>query len=262
MKPSIYQRIGEIITALNISKNAFAARLEVAGSVIYNIINERNKPSFDLLEKIISLFDVNPDYLLTGNGEMFSSNNGTGMQGNFAGSMQGKNENFNTSNYVSKFQSDIIELNKTFIVKYFRELYGRDFLKYQREYLQVKFYESFDFYRLNSSYDDEIVRLRVVYNGCKQISEAFHLLGVKEAIIEKLALGRSFDEYLLRIENVLNEHINDQVDDKLEIILSIIHIKETKEALINSLANLISHLNTTIEGLINAKSLNDKSISK
>ena len=71
---SINERISNIIEALDISANAFAQELGVAGSVIYNILKGRNKPSFDILDKIVSAFSVSPSYLLTGKGGVFSSN--------------------------------------------------------------------------------------------------------------------------------------------------------------------------------------------
>lgn len=71
MEGSINERIKIIVEALNITANAFANELGVAGSVIYNIIKGRNKPSFDILDKMVSSFNVNPNFLLTGKGEVF-----------------------------------------------------------------------------------------------------------------------------------------------------------------------------------------------
>lgn len=83
METTVNQRISGIISELKITKNSFAEKLGVAGSVIYNIINNRNKPGFDLLEKIVSSFDVNPEYLLIGKGDIFSSKSGAEMNTNF-----------------------------------------------------------------------------------------------------------------------------------------------------------------------------------
>lgn len=74
MENTVNERIESVVKALNITANAFAQELNVAGSVIYNIIKGRNKPSFDILDKIVSSFNVNPTYLLTGSGSIFSSN--------------------------------------------------------------------------------------------------------------------------------------------------------------------------------------------
>lgn len=71
---SVNERIKLIVESLNITANAFAQELNVAGSVVYNIIKGRNKPSFDILDKIVSSFNVSPNFLLTGKGNMFSSN--------------------------------------------------------------------------------------------------------------------------------------------------------------------------------------------
>lgn len=77
MNNSINERINAVIEQLNISANAFAQELGVAGSVIYNILKGRNKPSFDILDKIVSSFNVNPNYLLTGKGNIIMSNDET-----------------------------------------------------------------------------------------------------------------------------------------------------------------------------------------
>jgi transcriptional regulator with XRE-family HTH domain len=74
---TVNKRVKNIVDALGITQNAFASKIDVAGSVIYNIVNGRNKPSFDILEKIVSLFGVNASYILTGEGDMFSSNDET-----------------------------------------------------------------------------------------------------------------------------------------------------------------------------------------
>jgi hypothetical protein len=75
MEDSINQRIRDIIHALKLNPNSFAKSLGVANTVIYNIVSEdgrQNKPSFDLLSKIIKSYDsINPTWLLTGEGEMF-----------------------------------------------------------------------------------------------------------------------------------------------------------------------------------------------
>ena len=74
MENAIGQRILSIIEVLNISKAEFCSKISIATTVLYNIINGRNKPSYDLLGKIINTFDVDPNYLLKGTGQMFISN--------------------------------------------------------------------------------------------------------------------------------------------------------------------------------------------
>lgn len=59
----------------NKNKKQFAEMINVAPQVIQNIVSgRRNKPSFDILNAIISTFDdVNSEWLITGNGEMFKN---------------------------------------------------------------------------------------------------------------------------------------------------------------------------------------------
>ena len=59
----------------NKNKKQFAEMINVAPQVIQNIVSgRRNKPSFDILNAIISTFDdINSEWLITGNGEMFKN---------------------------------------------------------------------------------------------------------------------------------------------------------------------------------------------
>ena len=61
----------------NKNKKQFAEMINVAPQVIQNIVSgRRNKPSFDILNAIISTFDdINSEWLITGNGEMFKNIN-------------------------------------------------------------------------------------------------------------------------------------------------------------------------------------------
>lgn len=75
MNKTINERLAAIIDKLGINKSEFSKQIDVANPVIYNIIRGRNKPSYDLIEKIVSTFNVNPNYLILGTGEMFLNAN-------------------------------------------------------------------------------------------------------------------------------------------------------------------------------------------
>ncbi len=64
---SIKERIQSIIKMNNLTSSAFADKLGVQRSNISHILSGRNKPSLDLLEKIILNFPrVNAHWLITG----------------------------------------------------------------------------------------------------------------------------------------------------------------------------------------------------
>lgn len=76
---SINKRIAEIIKAFGDSESAFAKRLEVSSSVMFNIVNPKGRmsyPSGPVLEKLLSLEmegkQISAEWLMRGNGEMFS----------------------------------------------------------------------------------------------------------------------------------------------------------------------------------------------
>lgn len=71
---TINERIGLILKEKNLTANDFAAKLEVRSSNISHIITGRNKPSFDFLEKLLSVFpDINSLWLIMGEGDMNNS---------------------------------------------------------------------------------------------------------------------------------------------------------------------------------------------
>lgn len=70
---SINSRIKLLITKFDLNQNSFSVRIGENAQTIYNIIDGRkNKPSFKVLESILSTFvDISADWLLLGKGEMF-----------------------------------------------------------------------------------------------------------------------------------------------------------------------------------------------
>ncbi|WP_147613843.1 XRE family transcriptional regulator [Treponema pectinovorum] len=74
MKP-ILVRIREIINTKGMSDSQFAREMETAQTTIANMFVRDSEPRSDLLERIISNYKVNPDWLLTGEGEMFKEEN-------------------------------------------------------------------------------------------------------------------------------------------------------------------------------------------
>ncbi len=68
----IIERLQEVIAHEGLTVSAFARKIGVVDQTIRGIvIQRRNKPSFDILEKIIQTFNwINAEWLITGNGEM------------------------------------------------------------------------------------------------------------------------------------------------------------------------------------------------
>jgi transcriptional regulator with XRE-family HTH domain len=67
----ISARIEKVIEDKKLNPNLFANELGIKTTVIYNILKNRNKPGFDLLLKICGKYNVNANWLLTGEGEMY-----------------------------------------------------------------------------------------------------------------------------------------------------------------------------------------------
>ena len=76
LKSTINSRIYLIIEYYKLNPTSFSKKIGLSNNVtIGNIVGGRyNKPSFDVLEKILLTFEsVNSEWLLTGNGEMLKS---------------------------------------------------------------------------------------------------------------------------------------------------------------------------------------------
>ncbi len=74
---SINERFGKIIRILyGGNKRAFATDIGIAPTVVENIVGKRQgKPSFDVVEKVCALANVNTEWLITGRGEPFDFSN-------------------------------------------------------------------------------------------------------------------------------------------------------------------------------------------
>lgn len=65
------ERILHLLKTRGLSSTQFADKVGVQRSSISHVLSGRNKPSLDFITKILLAFpDVNPDWLLMGNGEM------------------------------------------------------------------------------------------------------------------------------------------------------------------------------------------------
>lgn len=68
---SVGQRFSQLIQQLGMSKNAFAISLDKTATVIQHLVDERNKPGFDLMRKVFEVYpNVSKDWLLMGEGPM------------------------------------------------------------------------------------------------------------------------------------------------------------------------------------------------
>ncbi len=66
------ERIVQIIETENLTSGKFALTIGTQPSVISHIINGRNKPSMEIIQKILATFPtINPDWLILGYGSMY-----------------------------------------------------------------------------------------------------------------------------------------------------------------------------------------------
>ncbi len=74
---NMLERLNKLLELEELSSSQFADRLGVQRSGISHILNGRNKPSLDLISKILRSFpDINPDWLILGIGEPYRNRKG------------------------------------------------------------------------------------------------------------------------------------------------------------------------------------------
>lgn len=65
-------KIEIIMQELNLNSAQFAMEIGIQGSTLSHILNGRNKPSLDVLKKILNRFSkINPEWLILDSGDMF-----------------------------------------------------------------------------------------------------------------------------------------------------------------------------------------------
>ena len=73
MENSVNQRLKQVIEKSDLSVNAFAKRVDVPQRTLSHTLNRGSEPSTKTLNAVLSAFpEVNPDWLLTGSGEMYT----------------------------------------------------------------------------------------------------------------------------------------------------------------------------------------------
>jgi hypothetical protein len=73
MESTTNQRLKQVIDKSDLSVNAFAKRVDVPQTTLSNMIKRGTEPSTKTLNAVLSAFpEVNPDWLLTGSGEMYT----------------------------------------------------------------------------------------------------------------------------------------------------------------------------------------------
>jgi len=72
MENTIYQRVNDILDKKNLSANALSKILDMPQVTVNNYVSGKRKISFELIERIAQAFpDINTQWLLSGEGEMF-----------------------------------------------------------------------------------------------------------------------------------------------------------------------------------------------
>ncbi len=117
-------RIKELIENEKITSKEFAGIIEIQQSAVSHLLAGRNKPSMDVIQRILINFKhINPSWLLLGEGNMYKTSN-KAFQGrlfdepssnveNIEPTIAQNNENTNKNNS----QIDVNQVNKTVVAE-------------------------------------------------------------------------------------------------------------------------------------------------
>lgn len=126
------ERIRLIMENAHLTPSAFADNLQVGRAVISHILNGRNNPSLDIVIRILSKMTyIDPEWLLTGKGEMRKQDNKTVDEKNIQPIQSKSSVNTNSvnanSNINSNISSDLFSENPIYPIN------GADGKKYEQE---------------------------------------------------------------------------------------------------------------------------------
>ncbi len=96
-------RILQIIETEHLTSGKFALTIGTQPSIISHILNGRNKPSMEIIQKILSTFPtVNPDWLILGSGSMYRSSSFVSGQPSLFDDVKSKTSDTNQKLIFSK----------------------------------------------------------------------------------------------------------------------------------------------------------------
>ena len=77
------EKLLKLMDSEKLTASRLAELLGIRSSGISHILSERNKPSYDLLQKILRRFpNINPDWLLLDSDQMYRTSNASAVTGN------------------------------------------------------------------------------------------------------------------------------------------------------------------------------------
>lgn len=81
-------RLGQFMRAENLTAAKLAEILQVQASGISHLLSGRNKPNFDFIARMLRMFpNLNPDWLINGDGPMYRQNNVTEVKNTYNSDM-------------------------------------------------------------------------------------------------------------------------------------------------------------------------------
>jgi DNA-binding XRE family transcriptional regulator len=97
------ERIIQIIETEHLTSGKFALTIGTQPSIISHILNGRNKPSMEIIQKILASFPtINPDWLILGSGSMYRPSSLVSDQPSLFDDVKSKSSDTNQKLIVNK----------------------------------------------------------------------------------------------------------------------------------------------------------------
>ena len=111
LQMDLKDKINKIIQSENLNSAQFAFEIGIQGSTLSHIINGRNKPSLEVVQKILNRYNkINPDWLISDSSVMFR----TEMQSQSPSLFDNIDENISKPiDYTSKNEQKFVPRNDT-----------------------------------------------------------------------------------------------------------------------------------------------------
>lgn len=208
-------RILEFIVEKGISKREFANTVGIS----HTLIGKTNSIGSDKLENIISNYpELNPVWLLTGQGEMIKANSETLLE-----------------------ESSLIDENKRFLDRYF---HGR-LLRSHYEYTMIKYYSTFTEERIDELLSLEIDVWKERYNDWNKLIDILLLLDPPKSIAEKFTRASpTFEEFIKKSRDEFEEDVIGLKNNKLKNILFILRVKDESEHFSRAISRVIMYIDS------------------
>lgn len=212
----------KIRLAMGLNQKDFAEKLGIKQSYYSSLENGDKSPSIRVLDEVWKL-GVSYVWFHEGKGEMFKRIFDSDISQNKNIAISNKDKYQDYVNQMNNNKIDIIENNRDFLFKYYRE---SEIQPFNHEYLQIKYYNQFSLKRLKVIKEIKISEYESKYNSRATLSKMIFCFGGPDFMLEKFPEEEPFPKHIKEMTKEFNEEMEGLQDLKLKKIIYILHLDE------------------------------------